>query len=103
MASPFVLGGPPADRWNDVVAGGLVATLAGYNYSHEQVEGAPNQRIAGAIGLIGGWLLFAPFINSVTGVLLWNDVIIGVLVTAFAGYNVYMAPLYEQSTTHHSS
>lgn len=102
MASPFVLGGPPVDRLNDVAAGGLVTTLAGYNYSHERIDGAPDRRVAGAIGLIGGWLLFAPFVNSVTGVLLWNDVIVGVLLTSFAGYNVYVASFYERSTPYRS-
>lgn len=100
IAFPVVAGAPSPDRWNDVVVGGLIATFAGYNYSRERVQGGPSKRISGILVLLGGWLLFAPFVTGVTGGLLWNDVVVGVLVTAFAGYSVYVAPSGEQAVTH---
>ena len=99
MAFPFIAGSPSPHTWNDVVVGGMIATLAGYNYSRERIQGGPSKGISGILVLLGGWLLFAPFVTGVTGGLLGNDVAVGVLVTAFAGYNVYVAPSEEQAVT----
>ncbi|NIC01053.1 SPW repeat protein [Halobacterium sp. R2-5] len=97
---PFIVKPPSLDTWNDVVVGGTIATLAGYNYSRERIQGGPGKGISGILVLFGGWLLLAPFITGVAGGLLWNDVVVGVFVTAFAGYNVYVAPSGEQTVTH---
>ncbi|NHN42985.1 hypothetical protein G9C85_15300 [Halorubellus sp. JP-L1] len=96
MAFPFLVGSPSLDRWNDVVVGGTVTTLAGYNYSRERARGGPSKVISGMLVLLGGWLLFAPFLTGVTGGRLWNDVAVGVLVAAFGGYNAYVASTEEQ-------
>lgn len=103
VAFPFIVGSPSLDRWNDVVVGGMIAALAGYNCSRERVQGGPSKGVSGALLLLGGWLLFAPFLTGVTGNLLWNDVAVGVLVTAFAGYNVYVALSREQTVTRTST
>lgn len=97
MAAPFVLGVPTADAWNDVIVGGALSLLAGHNYDHERERGRPSRWLAGVLVPLGGWLLFAPFVIGVSGPRQWNDVIVGVLVTAFAGYNVYAARLIEQT------
>lgn len=97
LTSPFVLGALPIDRWNDLVVGGSIAALTGYNYSRTREQGESSQRVSGVLLLFGVWLLFAPFVNDVTGIPRWNDVIVGVLVTAFAGYNAYFASLDGQS------
>lgn len=99
MAVPFVVGSPSLDRLNDVVVGGLIATASGYNYSRERVRGAPSKGVSGLLVFLGGWLLVAPFLTGVTGTLRWNDVAVGVLVTAFAGYTAYAAPSEAQTVT----
>lgn len=96
LVSPFVLGAASIDRWNDIVVGGVITTLSGYNYSYDRVRGTPSHRIAGILVLLGGWLLVAPFVIEISGILLWNDVTVGVVVTAFAMYNVYVASVNEQ-------
>lgn len=96
MGSPFVLGAPTIGAWNNVVVGGALSLLAGHNYSYEREQGKPSQWIASVLLVLGSWLLFAPFILGVSGSLRWNDVIVGVLVTAFAGYNAYAAQLTDQ-------
>lgn len=103
MAFPFTLGAPPADTWNDIVVGGMIVTLAGYNYSHEQGQGSPDQRVSGLTVLLGSWLLFAPFVNGTEGFLLWNDVAAGVLVASFGGYNTYAAPITNQPINHETA
>ena len=102
MAAPFILGAPALDMWNDVIVGGAVSLLAGHNYASEREQGKPSQWIAGVLIVLGAWLFFVPFLIGVSGLLRWNDVVIAVLVTAFAGYSVYAAQLIEQ-TMHHTS
>lgn len=97
LAAPFLLGAPTADTVNDVIVGGALSLLAGHNYACEREQGRPSQWIASVLALLGVWLFFAPFLLGVSGLLLWNDVVVGVLVTAFAGYSVYAAQLIEQT------
>ncbi|SFG95499.1 SPW repeat-containing protein [Halopelagius inordinatus] len=101
MAAPFVLGAPMVDTWNDVIVGGALSLLAGHNYASEREQGKPSQWIAGILILLGVWLFFVPFLVGVSGLLLWNDVVVAVLVTALAGYSAYAAQLIEQ-TRHHT-
>jgi hypothetical protein len=96
MAAPFVLGAPLISAWNNVIVGGAISLLAGHNYSVEREQGRPSKWMAGVLALLGGWLLFAPFVLGVSGQPRWNDVFVGVLVTAFAGYNAYAAQLADQ-------
>lgn len=97
VASPFVLGAPQLNLWNDVVAGGAITALAVYNHSYDRVHGTPSRWTSLAHVVLGGWLLVAPFVSGVTGAPLWNDVGVGVLLSAFAGYNVYVASLDGQT------
>lgn len=95
MASPFVLGAPPVDAWNDVIVGGALALLAGHNYASDRERGKPSQWIAGVLVLFSVWLLLAPFVFGVSGALRWNDVVVGVLVTAFGSYSAFAAQFIE--------
>lgn len=88
-------GTPTLDRWNDFVAGGMIAILSGYNYARDHIGNGPSKGVSTGLALVGVWLLFAPFVIGVTGPLLWNDIAVGVLVTAFAIYNFYMASLID--------
>lgn len=94
---PVWSGSPILDRWNDLVAGGIITTLSGYNFARDYREIGPSKRISTGLALVGVWLLFVPFVIGVMGPLLWNDIVVGVLVTSFAIYNLYMASLIEHS------
>ncbi|KYH23947.1 hypothetical protein HAPAU_40260 [Halalkalicoccus paucihalophilus] len=87
------------DHWNDPLVGGIIVILAGYNYYSERTQGTINRRVAAINGVLGGWLIIAPFVYGISGRALWNSVSVGVLVVAFAGYNVYAAPRIERSAT----
>lgn len=90
LSAPFILGVPVVDRWNDVLVGIGILVAAGYNYSREQV--ILSRRAAAVNGLLGGWLLVAPFVIEVSGLLWWNDIIVGIGVVSLAMYNIYAAP-----------
>lgn len=100
MAAPFVLGAPSIDTWNDVIVGGALSLLAGHNHSYERRQGKPSQWIASVLVGLGVWQFFAPFLVGVTGLLRWNDVVVGVLVSAFAGYNVYAAQFLNRTISY---
>lgn len=103
IAAPFILGAPTVDRWNDVVVGTTIVVLAAYNHYCERAQGTVSQRTAGTNGVLGGWLIVAPFVYGISGILLWNDVSVGVLVISFAGYNMYAAPRKRRTITSSSS
>lgn len=86
IAAPFWLGAPPIDLWNDVIVGILIAGIAGYNWYRKDQE--VSRSGAGFNALLGLWLIVGPFLYGVSGVLLWNDVIVGAIVASLAGYAV---------------
>lgn len=96
LVAPFVAESLAIDHWNDLLVGGAIMILAGYNYYSERTQGTASQRVAGITGVLGGWLIVAPFAYGISGVALWNNVSVGVLIAAFAGYNVYAVPRIEQ-------
>lgn len=90
---------PVVSQWNDVVVGSIILVISGYNYSREQRREMLDRRATAVNGLLGGWMLVAPFIFGVTGLLLWNDVIAGIGVTSLALYNIYAAPRIQRVNT----
>lgn len=92
LSAPFILEAPVVDRGNDVLVGIEILVVAGYNYSRERKRVILSRRAAAVNGLLGGWLLVAPFVFEVSGLLLWNDIIVGIGVVSLAMYNVYAAP-----------
>ena len=60
---------------------------AGYNY-YREAKGRPASRASAVMNLLLGlWLIAAPFAFGANGVLLWNDVVVGSIVTLLAAYN----------------
>lgn len=100
IAAPFVLTAPRINRWNDIVSGTIIVSLAGYNLHRERGQKSVDHRAAVINGILGGWLVVAPFVYGTSGMPLWNDVSIGVLVTSFAGYNAYAAAHLRETTTY---
>lgn len=94
---PVWTGSPILDRWNDFVAGGIITTFSCYNFARDHRGIGPSKPVSTGLVLVGVWLLFAPFVIDVRGPLLWNDIVVGVLVTAFAIYNLYFASLTDTS------
>ena len=99
FVTPSVLEAPVVSQWNNVVVGSTILVLSGYNYSRERRREMLDRRAVAVNGLLGGWLLVAPFVLGVTGLLLWNDVIVGIGVTSLALYNIYAAPRVQRVNT----
>lgn len=98
LAAPFVFdASTAAARWNDALVGTALALSAGYNYSRTTRELAPNTRLTTLNATLGLWLIVAPFAFGVDGASLWNDVVVGTLVTSFAGYNTYVGTSLERN------
>lgn len=91
LSAPFVLGAPVVDQWNDVLVGSVISLTTGYNYSRERRGRKLSRRVTAINGLLGGWLLVAPFLFGVSGLPLWNDIIVGIGVVSLAMYNIYAA------------
>jgi hypothetical protein len=81
LISPFVLTlALPRAIWNNVVTGIVVGILAIIRVS------VPNQTGWSWINaLLGIWLIISPFVLGFTsGAGLWNNVILGIIIAAFA-------------------
>ena len=99
IAAPFLVESLAIEHWNDPLVGGAIVIVAGYNFYSERTQGSISQRAAAINGLLGGWLVVAPFVYGLSGIALWNNVCVGVIVTSFAAYNVYAAPRIGRSIT----
>lgn len=99
VIAPFIFEAPTTDLWNDVIVGAAIVLLAGYNYYRETNQQPMSTGGAGLTLLLGIWLIIAPFVFGVSGALLWNDVIVGVIVASLAGYNAYLASRTAQPRT----
>lgn len=92
LTASFTFGAPGIAQWNDVLVGCVILVVAGYNYFRERMQGILSRRAAAVNGLLGVWLLVAPFMYEISDILLWNDIIVGVGVTSLAMYNIYAVP-----------
>lgn len=100
LVTPFILETPPIDYWIDVLIGSVVLLTAGYNYSRERRGERLSRRVTAVSGLLGGWLLVAPFLFDAAGFRLWNDVIVGIGVISLALYNTYATPYIHDTNAH---
>ncbi|WP_306060842.1 SPW repeat domain-containing protein [Natronococcus wangiae] len=90
IAAQVVLGASATFQWTVAVTGALIGTLSGCAHRLERGDRSVVRPAAAATTLFGIWLLIAPFLFRVDGIQRWNAVIVGVLVTSLAGYNVYI-------------
>ncbi|NEU55895.1 SPW repeat protein [Halorussus sp. MSC15.2] len=89
-----------ANPWNGMIVGAAIAVLAAYNYYEAANEEAISVGVASLVALLGLWMIVAAFFFETVSVLsFWNDVIVGALVAALAGYNIYTARDVETTTT----
>lgn len=100
VSAPLVLEVSLVDHWNDVLVGSVVLLTTWYNYSRERRGRRLNRRVTVFNGLLGGWLLVAPFLFDVSGLPLWNDIIVGTGVASLATYNTYAAPRIHDTKAH---
>jgi hypothetical protein len=84
IISPFILGVHASSAvWSNVVAGALVGILAIIRWSMHQTGWSWLNLILGA------WLVISPFVLFLSGGAMWNNVILGIIIAAFALTNTY--------------
>ena len=84
IISPFILGVHSSGAlWSNVVAGALVGILSLLRWSMHQ----PGWSWLNLI--LGIWLVISPFVFFLSGAAMWNNVILGIIVAAFALTNTY--------------
>jgi hypothetical protein len=82
---------PAATFWNDVIVGGAIGSIAGYNAVQSDERGI-NTGGASLVALLGLWMVIAPFVfETTTAASFWSDIVTGALVAVLAGYNAYQS------------
>ncbi|WP_276298929.1 SPW repeat protein [Halorussus lipolyticus] len=90
---------PDANFWNDIIVGGAIGTIAGYNAIQSDDRGI-NTGAASLVALLGLWMVIAPFVFETTGAAsFWSDVLTGALVAVLAGYNAYRSRETDRRAT----
>jgi hypothetical protein len=88
VLAPFILGysATTVAMWNAIVIGVVLIVLAAWTAFSENVRFDRNLEWFSA--LMGVWLVVAPFIlaYSTTGVAMWNDIIVGVVVIVLSAW-----------------
>jgi SPW repeat len=85
IISPFILGFStlPAAMWNSVATGGAIGILALIRSSAPRQSGWSWTNV-----ILGIWLIISPFaLGFASGVALWNDVILGIIIAIVAWGN----------------
>ena len=87
-----------ANFWNDIIIGGALIVLGGYNYYRRADERLGSVAVGVFVALIGLWLIAAPFVlgdpsgaTDTNALGLWNDVIVGALALILGAYSAYEA------------
>ena len=84
LISPFVLGIlTPNGTWSNVITGAVVVILAIIRWSMHQSGWSWLNLI------LGIWLVISPFVFFLSAAAMWNNVILGVIIAAFALTNTY--------------
>lgn len=85
--------------WSDVIVGGLLILVGGYN-AYRRSQERTGSTAAAVVTVIGGlWLVATPFMfDAGPGIVeatsrfgFWNDVVVGLLVALLGAYSAYEA------------
>ncbi|RQG95919.1 SPW repeat protein [Natrarchaeobius chitinivorans] len=74
---------------NNVVVGAVLAASAAYAAAVPSGGRLPGIVPPAVVVLFGLWTIAAPFVLGVEGILIWSNVVLGVLVTILAVASVY--------------
>lgn len=101
-----VFGLTAAQFWNDIIVGLLLLAAGGYNYYLRTNERYGSVSAAVVAALVGLWLVVAPFVlgaeaggaGATSGLVFWNDIIVGLAVLGLASYSAYEAREHRRVT-----
>lgn len=96
FVSPWVLGFADGGTavWNACYSGAIVAVLAFYALANFSLW---HERLMAVAGL---WILVSPWVIGFTGIAaaLWVHVVLGIAVTALAGWRAFSIPRQDMDT-----
>lgn len=97
--APFVYGAAPSMRWNNLLVGGAIFLLAGYNYYRLTTGDETSIGVMALVALLALWIAVSHFTIgtgfATTGLettdgMLWNNVVSGFIAAALAAYIAYV-------------
>ncbi|RQH03513.1 SPW repeat protein [Natrarchaeobius oligotrophus] len=99
--SPFVYEAAAELTWNNVVVGGAIFLLAGYNYYRIVTAHPTSTGVMSLVALLALWTLVAPFalegqfamegLEIAAQGLIWSNVVTGIVAALLAAYIAYAA------------
>lgn len=84
----------PANVWNDLVVGGLLIALGGYNFYLRANDRVGSTAAAAVSALLGLWLVVSPWVyglgnpDVLSAFGFGNDLVVGLLVLVLGAYSV---------------
>ncbi|ADQ66282.1 hypothetical protein C499_09162 [Halogeometricum borinquense DSM 11551] len=99
FASAFVFGMGGAQFWNSLIIGAAIALLAGYGAYRTRETGMGNTWTSGLAGLLGVWMIAAPFVYGAATTVMASSVISGLVVAVLSGYEAYEARMEARAAT----
>lgn len=99
--SPAIYEAAASITWNNVLVGGAIFLLAGYNYYRIVTDHPTSMGVMSLVALLALWTIAAPFafegqlamegLEVAAQGLVWSNVIAGILMAVLAGYVAYAA------------
>ncbi|MDQ2051473.1 SPW repeat protein [Natronolimnohabitans sp. A-GB9] len=99
--SPAIYEAAASITWNNVLVGGAIFLLAGYNYYRIVTDHPTSMGVMSLVALLALWTIAAPFafegqlamegLEVAAEGLVWSNVISGILMAVLAGYVAYAA------------
>ena len=88
LVSAFVYELGDSHYWNNIVVGAAIAMLGAYGL-YRAVTRDDRRYALGLAALLGVWMIAVPFLLEAPTAVSWSDIVSGLLVFAFAGYEAY--------------
>lgn len=88
--SPFIFEATEVALWNDLIVGGAIFLLAGYNNYRMMQNRLASVGAAALVVLLGLWAIATPYVIEMgSNELVTGTMVSGVIVVALSAYNTY--------------
>lgn len=91
LAAPTATGAPPSAAWSGLVTGGVVVTLAIYDYVLTSGDAIPHPWAPGAMAVAGALAAVTAVLLAPAGPVAWSVALAGLAVAGTAAHSGYWA------------